>query len=55
MNGFRILFPESQREGHVLIDRHVGIQGIVLENHGDISLLGREIGAILVIDQKFAA
>ena len=35
--------PELQPEGHVVIDRHVGIKRVVLEYHRDIAVLGRKV------------
>ena len=32
--------PELQPEGHVLIDRHVRVERVVLEDHGDVAVLG---------------
>ncbi len=30
--------PDLQPVGHVLVDRHVRIEGVVLEHHGDVAL-----------------
>ncbi len=30
---------ELQPEGHVVVDAHVGIEGVVLEDHGDVPIL----------------
>ena len=36
---FLVHLPQAQAEGQVFIHRDVGIEGIVLENHGDIPVL----------------
>src|SRR5690606_15049979 len=41
--------PQLQREGHVLGDRHVRVERVVLEHHGNVALLGRDI-----VDDPFA-
>src|SRR5918996_753735 len=33
--------PQLQPEAHVVVHRHVRVEGVVLEHHGDIPLLGR--------------
>ena len=40
--------PEPERE--ILLDGHVGVEGVVLEHHGDVAFLGREIVDHLVSD-----
>ena len=32
---------QGQREGHVVVDRHVRVERIVLEDHRDVAILGR--------------
>ena len=35
--------PQFQAEGHVVVNVHMGIEGIVLKHHGDIPIFGRNI------------
>ena len=44
-----------EREGDVVDDLHVGIEGIGLEHHADVAVLGRQIGDIPVIEVDGAA
>ena len=41
---------QSQPKGHVLKHGHVGIQGVVLEDHGDITIFGWHIVDLLATD-----
>jgi hypothetical protein len=34
---------QLEPEGHVLPHRHVGVQGVALEHHGDVAVLGGEL------------
>ncbi len=45
---------ELKTKGHVVIYSHVRIQGVVLENHGDIAILGSYVVYELVADVKLA-
>ena len=45
---------QLQREGHVIINGHVGIQSVVLEDHGDIAVLRSNIVHKLAVDIQFA-
>ena len=46
---------ELQGEGHVLVDGHVGIQGVALEHHGDIPVFGFHVVHELPVDVQLAA
>src|SRR5205085_1703454 len=50
--GGRSLEPEA--EAHVVVDRHVGIEGVVLEDHCDIAVLGRDIVHDAITDKDLA-
>ena len=45
---------EAQPEPQVLLDRHVGVEGVVLEDHGDVAFLGRQVGHLRVADEDLA-
>ena len=42
--------PAQEAEGEVLLDVHVWIQGIVLEDHRDVAILGRQRVHLPVVD-----
>ena len=45
---------QLQGEGHVFIDRHVRVERVVLEDHGDIPVLGFHVVHPLVADEQVA-
>ena len=45
---------QLQAEGHVVINGHMRIQSVALEDHRDIAILGRDIVDQLVVDVQFA-
>ena len=46
---------QRQAEGDVVVDGHLGIQGIALEHHGDLPLPGSLLIGPYAVDQEFAA
>lgn len=44
----------GQREFDVVVDRHVRIQSVVLENEADAALFGGEVGDVFVAEPDFA-
>ena len=45
---------ELKRKRHVLVHRHIGVQSITLEHHGDVAVLGRHVVDALAIDEHIA-
>ena len=45
---------QLQSEGHVIINGHVGVQSVVLENHGDIAVLRSHVVDQAVADVQLA-
>ena len=43
-----------QRERHVVGDRHVRVERVVLEHHRDVAVLGRHVGDVAVADEDLA-
>ena len=49
-----ILFSQSKGEGHVLIYSHVAIEGIVLEYHCHVPVLGWSLGNVLSVQKELS-
>ena len=45
---------ELKRKRHVLVHRHVGVQSVALEHHGDVAVLGRHVVDALAVDEHVA-
>ena len=41
---------DLEREAHVVGDRHVRVERVVLEHHRDVAVLGRQVGDVAVAD-----
>jgi hypothetical protein len=50
-----LLGRPRQAEGDVLADGEVGEEGVVLEDHAEMTALGREGGDVALLDQDAAA
>ena len=46
-------FAQLQAEGHVVVNRHMRIQGVALEHHRDIAILRGNMVDQLVVDVQF--
>ena len=49
-----LLLAQLQREAHVVAHAHVRVQGVVLEDHRDVAILGREVVDDLPADLQVA-
>ena len=45
---------ELKRKRHVLVHRHIGVQSIALEHHGDVAVLGCHVVDALAVDEYVA-
>ena len=45
---------ELECKRHVLVHRHVGVQSVALEHHGDVAILGRHVVDALAVDEHVA-
>ena len=45
---------ELERKCHVLVHRHIGVQSIALEHHGDVAVLGCHVVDALAVDEHVA-
>ena len=43
--------PQGETESHVLINGHVGVKGVVLEDHGNVPVFGGKVVDHLVVDE----
>ena len=55
IDDFLVHLAQVQRESHVFIDGHVRVKRVVLENHRDVAVLGRNVVHALVADIEIAA
>ena len=46
---------DAETKGHVVVDRHVRIQGVGLEDHRDVAVFRGAVVGIFAIDPEFAA
>ena len=49
------VLPQLETESHVLVNGHVGVERVVLKNHGDIAIFGRDVVDYRSIDRNFTA
>ena len=48
------LLGELEREGHVAVDVHVRIEGVILEDHRHVALVRRPVGDALCVEEDLA-
>ena len=51
----QLLLDVAQTEGDVLVDRHVGPQGVVLEQEAHLPLIGRDVDASVGVEHHLVA
>lgn len=44
--------PQFQTKSHVLIDRHVRVQRVVLKHHGNVAVFRRLVGDVFISDES---
>ena len=47
-SGWDLLHPKAKR--HVLLDRHVGEEAVLLEDHADVALAGRDVRDVAPVE-----
>ena len=53
MDDVLFLMGGLEGKGHVLIDRHMGVEGVVLKDHGDVAVAGFHVVDDDVVDAEF--
>ena len=49
-----VFLAQGEGKGHVFVDGHVAVQGVGLEDHGHVAVLGRGVGDVLAVQQQLA-